>query len=121
MKARVKMLALLLVTAAAPILAQSSQAPSNPAPQGPAVNDFKPSSANQPGSEYPQVNSERRVRVRIAAPDAKTVLLDIGAVRYPLTKMEDGLWVGDSAPQDEGFHYYQVWIDGAKVPDPGSL
>jgi enterochelin esterase family protein len=85
------------------------------------VNDFKPSSANQPGSEYPQVNSERRVRVRIVAPEAHTVLLDIGAVRYPLAKTEDGAWIGDSAPQDEGFHYYQVWIDGAKVPDPGSL
>jgi enterochelin esterase family protein len=121
MKARVRTLALLLVTAAAPILAQSPQAAQNPAPQGPAVNDFKPSSANQPGSEYPQVNSERRVRVRIAAPDAQSVLLDIGAVRYPLAKTEDGIWMGDSAPQDEGFHYYQLWIDGAKVPDPGSL
>ena len=40
-------LALLLVTAAAPVLAQPPQAPPNPAPQGPAVNDFKPSAANQ--------------------------------------------------------------------------
>jgi len=97
--------------------------PANAAPvaQGPAVNDFKPSSANQPGSEYPQVNSERRVRVRIVAPQAQSVLLDIGAVRYPLTKQDDGTWIGDSAPQDEGFHYYQLWIDSAKVPDPGSL
>ncbi len=121
MKARVGTLALMLVMTAAPILAQPPQPPANPAPQGPAVNDFKPSSANQPGSEYPQVNSERRVRVRIAAPQAQSVLLDIGAVRYPLTKQEDGVWIGDSAPQDEGFHYYQLWIDSAKVPDPGSL
>ncbi len=28
----------------------------------PAVEDFKPSSLNQPGKQYPQVNSERRVR-----------------------------------------------------------
>ena len=41
--------------------------------------------------------------------------------RYPLTKGADGVWIGDSAPQDEGFHYYQLWIDSAKVPDPGSL
>ncbi|MBP7571137.1 MAG: esterase [Acidobacteria bacterium] len=122
MKIRVCALALMFVTAAAPILAQPAQAPANVAPvQVSAVNDFKPSSANQPGSEYPQVNSERRVRVRIAAPEAHSVLLDIGAVRYPLTKQEDGTWIGDSAPQDEGFHYYQLWIDGAKVPDPGSL
>jgi len=29
--------------------------------------------------------------------------------------------VGTSEPQDEGFHYYQLNIDGASVPDPGSL
>jgi enterochelin esterase family protein len=121
MKARMSTFGLWLVLGAAPALAQPPQAPAPPVPQGPAVEDFKPTSANQPGSEYPQVNSERRVRVRIAAPEAQTVLLDIGAVRYPLTKAADGLWVGHSAPQDEGFHYYQLWIDGAKVPDPGSL
>ena len=123
MHARVSRLALLLVMVAVPVLAQTPQASTDGAQVsvGPVVNDFRPSSANQPGSEYPQVNSERRVRVRIVAPDAQSVLLDIGAVRYPLTRMEGGAWIGDSAPQDEGFHYYQVWIDSAKVPDPGSL
>lgn len=84
-------------------------------------DDFKPASSNQPGRQYPQVNSEGRVRARIVAPDARSVLLDIGGVRYPMTKGDDGAWVGDSAPQDEGFHYYQLNIDGAQVPDPGSL
>jgi enterochelin esterase-like enzyme len=123
MKASVSALVLSLVMSVSPCLAQPPQAPANPAPasQAPAVNDFKPSSANQPGKEYPQVNSERRVRVRIVAPQAQTVLLDIGAVRYPLAKGDDGAWIGESAPQDEGFHYYQVWIDSAQVPDPGSL
>jgi enterochelin esterase-like enzyme len=123
MKAHVSALVLSLVVAAVPCLAQPPQAPASPAPasQGPAVEDFKPSSANQPGKEYPQVNSERRVRARLEAPDAQSVLLDIGAVRYPMTKGADGVWVGDSAPQDEGFHYYQLWVDSAKVPDPGSL
>jgi len=77
------------------------------------VEDFKPSASVQPGSRYPQVNSERRVRVRVRAPGATNVLLDIGAVRYPLTKGDGGVWIGDSAPQDEGFHYYQIWVDGA--------
>lgn len=84
-------------------------------------NDFKPASSNQPGQQYPQVDSAGRVRARVVAPEAHTVLLDIGAVKYPMTKGEDGAWVGDSNPQDEGFHYYQLWIDGAAVPDPGSL
>ncbi|MGE0019744.1 MAG: alpha/beta hydrolase [Draconibacterium sp.] len=85
------------------------------------VEDFKPSSVNQPGKEYPMVNSEGRVRVQISAPEAHKVQLDIGAVKYDLIKDEKGVWTGESAPQDEGFHYYQLWIDGAAVPDPGSL
>lgn len=86
-----------------------------------AIEDFKPSSVNQPGKQYPQVNSEGRVRVQISAPEAKMVQLDIGAVKYDLVKDEKGVWTGDSKPQDEGFHYYQLNIDGASVPDPGSM
>jgi enterochelin esterase-like enzyme len=89
--------------------------------QSAVTEDFKPSSANQPGKEYPMVNSEGRVRVQISAPEAKMVQLDIGAVKYDLTRNENGVWTGESAPQDEGFHYYQLNIDGASVPDPNSL
>ncbi len=87
----------------------------------PAVEDFKPSTINQQGKEFPAVNSERRVRARVVAPDAHSVALDIDAVKFPLTKGEDGAWVGTSTPQDEGFHYYQIVVDGAQVPDPNSL
>jgi len=86
-----------------------------------AVEDFKPSSVNQPGKQFPQVNSEGRVRVSVSALQAQKVQLDIGAVKYDLTKDEKGVWTGESAPQVEGFHYYQLNIDGASVPDPGSL
>jgi enterochelin esterase-like enzyme len=106
-------LTLLLVLSGSPGIAQTSL----PA----ASNDFKAASTNQPGKEYPQVNSEGRVRARVVAPDAQSVLLDIGGVKYPMTKGEDGAWVGESKPQDEGFHYYQLVIDSAQVPDPGSL
>ena len=74
------------------------------------ASDFKPATSNQPGREYPQVSSEGRVRARVVAPDAHTVLLDIGAVKYPMAKGTDGAWIGDSNPQDEGFHYYQLVI-----------
>ena len=84
------------------------------------VEDFKPTPVNQPGREYPQVNSEGRVRTQISAPDAKYVQLDIGGKKYDLVKDEKGVWTGESAPQDEGFHYYQLNIDGASVPDPGT-
>ncbi|MDZ7371885.1 MAG: alpha/beta hydrolase-fold protein [candidate division KSB1 bacterium] len=85
------------------------------------VEDFQPASTNQPGRDYPQVNSEGRVRVKISAPEAHRVQLDISAVKYDLVKDSTGVWIGESDPQDEGFHYYQLWIDGAAVPDPNSL
>lgn len=87
---------------------------------GQVIEDFIPSPVNQPGREYPQVNSEGRVRAQIMAPDANYVQLDIGGVKYDMVKDENGLWTGESAPQDQGFHYYQLNIDGASVPDPGT-
>jgi enterochelin esterase-like enzyme len=85
------------------------------------VEDFKTTSTAQSGKQYPQVNSEGRVRASIPAPQALKVQIDIGAKKYDLRKDEKGVWTGESAPQDEGFHYYQLNIDGASVPDPGSL
>jgi enterochelin esterase family protein len=87
----------------------------------PVVEDFKPASTNQPNKQYPMVNSEGRVRASIAAPQALKVQLDLGGKRYDLVKDEKGVWAGTSLPQDEGFHYYQLNIDGALVPDPGSM
>ena len=89
--------------------------------QNAVVEDFKPSAVNQQGKQFPQVNSEGRVRTSISAPQANKVQLDIGGVKYDLVKDEKGVWTGESAPQDEGFHYYQLNIDGASVPDPGTL
>jgi len=85
------------------------------------TEDFKPSSVNQPGKQFPQVNSQRRVRASIAAPNATKVQLDIGGIKYDMIEDSDGVWTGQSIPQDEGFHYYQLNIDGAQVPDPGTL
>jgi len=85
------------------------------------TEDFKSSSVNQQGKNYPQVNSQRRVRASIAAPNATKVQLDIGGVKYDMVKDSNGVWTGQSDPQDEGFHYYQLNIDGAQVPDPGTM
>ena len=84
------------------------------------VEDFKPATTNQGGKQYPMVNSQRMVRAQISAPKATFVGLDIDGKIYEMTKDENGVWTGTSAPQDEGFHYYQLNIDGASVPDPGS-
>ncbi|MFM1944400.1 MAG: hypothetical protein RI897_3382 [Verrucomicrobiota bacterium] len=85
------------------------------------ANDWKPASSNQPRQQYPEVNSEGRVRARVVAQQAQSVTLEfLGGGKYPMTKGEEGGWTVETRPQDEGFHYYQLVIDGAGVPDPGS-
>ena len=124
MKTAMTSLAFVLVLSALPATAQPGRGGGGSrigALQTNSVEDFKPSASVQQGSQYPRVNSEHRVRARVRAPQAQNVYLDIGATNYPLTKGENGVWTGDSAPQDQGFHYYQLQIDGAAVPDPGSL
>lgn len=89
-------------------------------------DDFVPSTLNQPGQEYPQVNSQGYARFRIMAPEAQSVVvsLGLGGTRggTPLTKNEDGSWTGTTAgPMEEGFHYYRVTVDGGVFNDPGTL
>lgn len=85
-----------------------------------STTDFRPATTNQQGKMYPQVNSQRVVKAGLMAPQANKVQLDLGGKRYDLVKDEKGMWTGESGPQDEGFHYYQIIVDGAAVPDPNS-
>jgi len=86
--------------------------------------DFRPNPMNQPGQEYPQVNSEGYARFRIVAPEAKSVIVSLGLGGRGgtvLRKDKDGVWTGTTeGPMDEGFHYYHLTIDGATVNDPGT-
>ncbi|CCH00340.1 putative esterase [Fibrella aestuarina BUZ 2] len=88
------------------------------------AEDFKPSSLNQPGQEYPQVNSQGYARFRIFAPKADSVKVSLGLGGRGgtiLKKGADGYWTGTTeGPMDEGFHYYNVTIDGGKFNDPGA-
>tara|TARA_R110000868_G_scaffold14075_7_gene65745 strand:+ start:6330 stop:7496 length:1167 start_codon:yes stop_codon:yes gene_type:complete len=88
--------------------------------QSEGSDEYQPSATNQPGKEFPSVNSEGKVRAQISAPNATDVRLDIGGIKYEMIKDEDGIWTGESGPQDEGFHYYQLNVDGASVPDPST-
>ena len=90
------------------------------------IEDFKSSSLNQPGQEYPKVNSQGYARFRVVAPQAQSIVasLGLGGTRggTPLTKAEDGSWMGTtSGPMEEGFHYYHLTIDGGVFNDPGTL
>ena len=97
------------------------QNPVVPSVTADVVEDFTPAPTNQENKQFPAVNSQRMVRAQIVAPKATFVGLDIAGKIYEMTKDENGVWTGTSEPQDEGFHYYQLNIDGASVPDPGSL
>ena len=86
--------------------------------------DFVPNELNQPGHEYPQVNSQGYARFRVEAPDAKSVIVSLGLGGRGgtvLRKNKDGVWVGTTeGPMDPGFHYYHLTIDGGVVNDPGT-
>ena len=86
--------------------------------------DFRPSVLNQPGQQYPMVNSEGYARFRVEAPDAKSVIVSLGLGGRGgtvLRKDKDGVWTGTTeGPMDEGFHYYHLTIDGGVVNDPGT-
>jgi enterochelin esterase-like enzyme len=91
------------------------------------VEDFKPSSLNQPGQQYPQVNSQGYARFRVPAPEAQSVTASFGLgpggrAATALTKGADGSWTGTTAaPLDPGFHYYHLALDGGTFNDPGTL
>lgn len=89
------------------------------------IEDFKPSSLNQPGKEYPMVNSQGYARFRVEAPEAQSVSVSLGLGGRggtKLTKAADGSWMGTTeGPMDEGFHYYHLTVDGGVFNDPGAL
>jgi GH35 family endo-1,4-beta-xylanase/enterochelin esterase-like enzyme len=107
---------------------QQQRAPFNPNlafPEQPGIKeDFVPSELNQPGQQYPQVNSQGYARFRIEAPDAQAVTVGLGLGGQggtQLKKTYDGSWVGTTAgPMDEGFHYYHITVDGGTFNDPGT-
>lgn len=90
------------------------------------MEDFKPSEVNQPGQEFPKVNSQGYARFQITAPEAKSVVVSLGLGGAKggtvLVKDQDGFWKGTTAgPMDEGFHYYHITVDGGLFNDPGAL
>ena len=94
-------------------------------PEVPGITeDFVPSELNQPGQQYPQVNSQGYARFRVDLPEAQDVVVSLGLGGRGGTKLKktyDGSWVGTTeGPMDEGFHYYHVTVDGGVVNDPGT-
>ena len=88
-------------------------------------DDWVANPMNQPGQEYPQVNSEGFARFRVVAPDAKSVIVSLGLGGRGgtvLRKDKDGVWVGTTeGPMDPGFHYYHLTIDGGQHAESALL
>ena len=83
--------------------------------------DFQPASSNVPDAQYPRVDSQSRVEVRIKAPDANKVKVNFwSGPKLDMVKEADGYWTVTTPPQAPGLHYYTLNIDGAEVSDPGS-
>lgn len=71
----------------------------------------------QPDLLAPKVHPDGRVEFRIMAPQAQSVLVNIEQ-SLELTKDEHGIWRGTTEPLLPGFHYYFVFVDGARMADP---
>ena len=83
--------------------------------------DFQPAETNVWGAEYPRVDANGRVQVRIKAPEANKVKLNFwSGPKVDMEKQADGFWTVTTTPLVPGLHYYQINIDGAEVSDPGS-
>lgn len=76
-------------------------------------------STNILGAKYPMINPDNSVTVRVVAPEAQNVQLNLGKL-YPMTKDEKGAWEVTTAPLAPGFHYYSLNVDGVRMADPNS-
>ena len=105
---KAKLLLFAIVVVCGPCLAQQGQA--FPAP------------TNIPGAEYPRVNSDLSVTVRVRADQAQKVqlLMELGQQTYNMTRDSDGFWEVTTKPLLPGFHYYAISVDGFVSNDPGS-
>ena len=63
------------------------------------AGDFRPSSTNVWGAEYPRVDSAGRVQIRVKAPDATKVRLKFwSGPKVEMEKQQDGYWTVTTPP-----------------------
>lgn len=79
----------------------------------------KSAPTNINANDCPCIFEDRRVHFRVNAPEATKVQIDLGKL-YDMQKDDKGIWAVTTNPQDPGFHYYSLVIDGFKVADPAS-
>ena len=107
------------------IAACAAQAPTGGAAEGQKPSDCVPASTNVIAADDPCIFPDRRVMLRLEAPDAQHVqaLIGGGGAQTPMmdmAKQPDGAWTLTTPPIVEGFHYYHFYVDGVEMEDPGS-
>jgi len=70
-------------------------------------------------NDCPCIFSDNRVFFRVTAPNAAKVQVNLGKL-YDMQKDEKGVWAVTTEPQDPGFHYYSLVVDGFASADPAS-
>jgi enterochelin esterase-like enzyme len=78
-----------------------------------------PAPSNIGQSGYPRILPDNRVVFQVRAPKASQVQINLGRT-YDMQKDASGTWTVTTGPQDPGFHYYSLVIDGVSVSDPAS-
>jgi len=69
----------------------------------------------------PEVHADRRVTVRLFAPQAREVRLHFEQGGYVLRKRADGVWEATVGPLDPGSYRYGFSVDGANFTDPRNV
>jgi enterochelin esterase-like enzyme len=110
---------LLSALAIVPSFAQDPRPPQSVAPAAAA-----PQGRGTPPPQFvsPEVSAERRVTLRIFAPQAQAVRLSAGDMPgvgpVALTKAENGVWEATVGPIDPGAYRYNFNVDGVATVDP---
>jgi len=79
------------------------------------------STAQTPRLVSPEVLPDRRVIVRVYAPQAREVRIVFERGGNRLSKHEDGVWEATIGPLDPGSYRYGFAVDGASVTDPNNV
>jgi enterochelin esterase-like enzyme len=88
------------------------------------INRSQPAAGNIGNAEFPRIEPNLGVTIRLNAREAKSVLLAGGeglvAEPVPMSRLDDGTWTITTPPAVPGFHYYWFIVDGLRVNDPAS-
>lgn len=87
--------------------------------QGQVPENTIPAPTNINPNGCPCILQDNRVLFTANAPEATKVQLELGKL-YDMQKDAKGIWSVTTTPQDPGFHYYSLVIDGFKFADPAS-